>query len=120
MEKQNKFGIRVGDIFHSQYGWNTVRHAFYKVVAINGTTQVTVKELKTRVVSDDGYGQQGNLVMVDEFEDNPHYNRELKKSVQRYRFSNDDEYYIRISNYENAYLMKPEEYNNTYWFDYMD
>ena len=116
MEKQNKFGVKVGDVFHSSHGYSMCLNSFYQVVEVLGTTKVRVKRLLKRVTSDDGYGQQGHEKMVygmfDTREDS------LDKMVQKASYS--DKPFIKINNYEIAFLMNEDEYDESFWFDYMD
>ncbi len=113
MEKQNKFGVKVGDVFHSSHGYSMCLNSFYQVVEILGTTKIRVRELCKRVTRDDGYGQQGHEKMVyGLFRDD----YKIDKMVQQYNGTP----FIKINNYEFAYLISPERYDDEHWFDYMD
>lgn len=117
-EKQNKFGVKVGDIFHSEWGYNMINHTFYKVIALKGTTQVVVRRLKTINTRDDGYGQVGYLKMVDELDDNIHFCDKITKNVKFCNWRNKN--IIKITDYQTACLLTPEEYDKEYYFNYMD
>lgn len=43
--KANKFGVQVGDIFTSSWGYEQTNNTFFQVVALAGTTSVRVREI---------------------------------------------------------------------------
>ena len=112
----NKYGVKVGDIFHSQFGYNMILHNFYQVTAIEGNTKIALQELKTRVTNHDGYGQVGHLVVCpNEFEDRANPIHRMTKICP---WNNKVE--IKIGTYERAELMTMDEWNEEFYFDYMD
>ena len=117
MEIRNKYGVKVGDIFHSVWGYNMINHDFYKVIKLKGTTQVVVRRLKTITTRDDGYGQCGWLKMVDEFDENPHFNEKIIKKVL---LNYDSTQKIKITEWQTAYIMPKEKYDDEFYFDYLD
>ena len=116
MEKINKYGVKVGDVFHSSHGYNMTMNDFYQVIEVIGFSKIRVRELKRQNVDDDGYGQVGHERMLyNEFnERTPAMMKFVQKSTYNYKP------YIKISDYEHAYLMKPEEYDKEYYFNYLD
>ena len=50
MEIRNKYGVKVGDIFHSKWGYNMINHDFYKVIRFkanpDGTAYIIVNKRK--------------------------------------------------------------------------
>ena len=112
--KKNKYGIKVGDVFKSTHGYSMIINDFYKVIDIIGTTKIAVSALNKIKVSDDGYGQQG-IEKMDynnfDFREKP-----MAKMVQCKGHTP----FIKISDYEYAYLLNEDEYDREYWFDYMD
>ena len=116
MEKQNKFGVKVGDVFYASYGYSMCLNSFYQVIEVLGTTKVRVRETLTKTTSHDGYGQQGYEKMMYGVFD---LDREpLDKMVQISKY--DKRPYIKISNYKHAYLLPENRYDEEFWFDYMD
>lgn len=114
--KQNKFGVKVGDIFYAPHGYSMCLNSFYQVVEVLGTTKIRVRETLKRTTSHDGYGQQGCEKMVYGF-----FNLErepLDKMVKISKYDNRP--FIKINDYEFAYLISPERYDDEYWFDYLD
>ncbi len=43
--KVNKFGVKVGDIFHSSWGYDQTNNDFFQVIALVGETSVRVREV---------------------------------------------------------------------------
>ena len=117
MEIRNKYVVKVGGIFHSVWGYNMINHDFYKVIKLKGTTQVVVRRLKTINTRDDGYGQCGWLKMVDEFDENPHFNEEIIKKVL---LNYDSTQKIKITEWQTAYIMPKEKYDDEFYFNYLD
>ena len=112
----HKYGIKVGDVFHSSHGYNMTINDFYKVVEVLGFSKIRVRALKRQTTTDDGYNQCGHEKMVyDKFDEREHA---LTKIVQKSNYNYKP--YIKISDYEHAYLMKPEEYDKEYYFNYLD
>lgn len=44
-EKVNKFGVKVGDIFHASWGYDQTNNDFFQVVALVGEQSVRVREV---------------------------------------------------------------------------
>lgn len=44
-EKVNKYGVKVGDIFEADWGWEQTNVNFFQVVALVGETSVRVREV---------------------------------------------------------------------------
>jgi hypothetical protein len=96
METRNT--IQAGTILYSQNLYYGMFNAFYRVEEVSGC-MATIVELNKRTVSDDGYGQNGYETYTDE----PIMGRQkMRKKIQAGR---DGRQYIKISRYENAYLI---------------
>lgn len=52
-EKVNKFGVQVGDLFYSSWGWEQTNVDFFQVVALVGETSVRVREVYPAVLKDE-------------------------------------------------------------------
>lgn len=70
-------GYHIGDIVVQVFSYNARYVRFYKILDINGKT-ITVRELIQKIVSDDGYGQNGTCIPTDKFEPN---SKEMKCRV---------------------------------------
>lgn len=44
-EKVNKFGVKVGDIFHMSWGYEQTNNDFFQVVALAGESSVRIREV---------------------------------------------------------------------------
>lgn len=44
-EKVNKYGVKVGDIFHAQWGYDQTNNNFFQVIALAGEGSVRVREV---------------------------------------------------------------------------
>lgn len=119
MGKQNKYGIKVGDVFKSTHGYSMVINDFYKVIEILGDYKIRVRALEKINVNDNGYGQQGEEIM--DYDNFDMREKPLDKMVKlHHRYDKTETYYIKISDYEYAYLLPKEDYSKPCWFDYMD
>lgn len=60
--------ITVGTIFCVAIGWTSRDPYFFKVIKRTACS-VTLAQLKSRIVHDDGYGQNGTLTAIDEIDE---------------------------------------------------
>ena len=51
-EKQNRFGVKVGDIFSASWEWEQTNVSFFQVVALSGETSVRVRRVYLPMVSE--------------------------------------------------------------------
>jgi hypothetical protein len=51
-EKVNKYGVKVGDIFDADWGWEQTNVNFFQVVALVGETSVRVREVYLDMIED--------------------------------------------------------------------
>lgn len=49
-ETVNKFGVKVGDIFHSSWGYDQTNNDFFQVIALVGESSVRVREVNPVMV----------------------------------------------------------------------
>lgn len=52
--KANKYGVQVGDIFHSSWGYEQTNNDFFQVIELVGTTSVRVREVHPEMVEETG------------------------------------------------------------------
>lgn len=50
--KANKFGVKVGDVFHMSWGWEETHNDFFQVVELVGETSVRVKDVCLEMIED--------------------------------------------------------------------
>lgn len=55
-EKANKYGVKVGDLFHASWGYEQTNSDFFQVIALVGETSVRVREVHPRMVAEDPTG----------------------------------------------------------------
>ena len=53
-EKANKYGVKVGDIFESSWGYEQTNVDFFQVIALVGETSVRVRQVYPELVKEDG------------------------------------------------------------------
>ena len=53
-EKANKYGVKVGDIFESSWGYEQTNVDFFQVIALVGETSVRVRQVCPELVKEDG------------------------------------------------------------------
>ena len=54
--KKNKFGVQVGDIFRTSWGYEQTNNDFFQVVALCGDSSVRVREVDLPLISRDATG----------------------------------------------------------------
>lgn len=52
--KANKYGVKVGDIFESSWGYEQTNVDFFQVIALVGETSVRVRQVYPELVKEDG------------------------------------------------------------------
>jgi hypothetical protein len=88
--------MNIGDILCSKQSYGMTIVTFYKVIGVTPSGKsVKLKKLKNKVVSDDGYGQEGYVVPSDVEGD--------KVLVKRLGKTSSGDDYVKISDYEYAY-----------------
>ena len=55
-EKVNKYGVKVGDLFHSSWGYDQTNVEFYQVIALVGECSVRVRQVCPRMIDEQGIG----------------------------------------------------------------
>ena len=55
-EKVNKYGVKVGDVFYLNWGYDQTNVDFFQVVEVCGETSVRVKHVRPKIVKTDGEG----------------------------------------------------------------
>lgn len=53
-EKVNKYGVKVGDLFSASWGYEQTNVDFFQVVALVGETSVRVREVRPRMIDEQG------------------------------------------------------------------
>ena len=115
-EKVNKFGVQVGDIFESSWGYEQTNNTFFQVVALVGETSVRVREVQPKLIE----VKSGSWASGDYTYD---INREILPGVSRSTFIKDQDKgdlkrlksyrqdgtrpEFTISTFANAYYVEP-------------
>lgn len=61
----NKYGVKVGDIFHCSWGWEQTNEDFFQVVSLSGASSVRVRQVSLRLNSEDAVSSMsGNYSFV--------------------------------------------------------
>lgn len=56
VEKANKFGVKVGDLFHASWGYDQTNNDFFQVVELVGEQSVRVREVSPVCVASEASG----------------------------------------------------------------
>ena len=110
--KANKFGIKVGDLFYSSWGYDQTNVDFFQVVALSGESSVRLRPVVPPVLEDDPTGPMASYVTykTDELPILPSTGASVfikdtergdLKRVQRSGY--DGSLYVKISSFANAY-----------------
>lgn len=110
-QKENIYGVKVGDVFKSTWGYDQTNVDFYQVRRLVGSQSVEVEEVEIPEVSCDYYshGMSANICYdIDPSIQYPasEYSTRPSTFVKRVKESGDS-LYIDIASYANAYLVKP-------------
>ena len=57
---ENKFGVKVGDIFSASWGYDETHASFFQVVALAGKESVRVREVNPPIVAEETWGMSAN------------------------------------------------------------
>lgn len=52
--KTNKYGVGVGDIFHTSWGYDQTNNDFFQVVALVGESSVRIREVYPKLIAEKG------------------------------------------------------------------
>lgn len=97
--------FQIGDILAGTWGWSMTIPAFFKVVR-KTEKRLVLEEYDGRMISSDGYGQQGYEV--------PDFTRSMGERMGRI-----DGNYVIVGSRYNTILLKKWD-GNPVWADYMD
>lgn len=101
--------LKVGDVVVEQWGYSMCLVNFYKVIALNGKTMVTLQELEAERVTGDGW--QGQMQPSDTLRATQ---APFKRRVTR---SYDGRPVVKVRSHSRAY---PHEAGKTYFYDTCD
>ena len=112
-EKINRYGVKVGDIFYTSWGYEQTNVNFFQVIALKGEASVILKEVCLEVIEENITGMSSNnTYKIDRTKIHPSTsysvfinNQELGdlKRVQKSKY--DDSLYIKLSSFCDAYLV---------------
>lgn len=117
-EKVNKYGVKVGDIFCSSWGYEQTNVDFYQVIALAGAESVRVVGVNPPIIKSDACSPMSAhytyKITRDLLPDNnswmikDHVKGDLKR-IKSYAADGVSNPLIDISSYEAAYLCQPGE-----------
>lgn len=93
--------IKINDVFCSSWGYEQTNVNFYQVVGIKGAKTVLLKEIDSCRSVDDSWQGTAKAVL------NKFINERIY--TKRVNLNSFNDYFVRISNFKNAYLMKDIE-----------
>lgn len=115
-KKKNKYGVKVGDLFHASWGYEQTNNDFFQVVELVGATSVRVREVYPSMINEEAvspmsadrtYKNTGELlppvprsVFIDDQEKG-----DLKR-LKSYAADGVSDPQFRISSYADASLVK--------------
>lgn len=83
-EKGNKYGVQIGDIFESSWGYEQTNNTFFQVVALVGESSVRVREVMPKLIKTDSESWASGNYTYD-------INREILPPITRSTFIKDQE-----------------------------
>ena len=122
----NKYGVKVGDVFHQSWGYNMTINTFYQVVSVTASS-VRVVEVNPEIIEDNCQGYSGDILFK-----NP--NGEMLPKASGHSFIKNQETgdLKRVSHNEknnmttislgnhNAYLMTEKDWQTPFYENRMD
>lgn len=58
--KENKFGVKVGDIFSASWGYDETHASFFQVLSLAGAESVRVREVNPPIVEEEAWGMSAD------------------------------------------------------------
>lgn len=123
VRKENKYGVKVGDLFNMSFGYNMTIQSFFQVVELVGTSSVKVIEVKPEKLNYTGGGYYGNFQIAKPNGILPSNERSQfihdreKGDLKRVSIGYADTPTIKIKDYI-GYLVT--DYNREYYYNTMD
>lgn len=102
--------VRIGDIFHTSWGYEQTNVEFYQVVSLHGTKTVGLCEIASQIVKDTGGYSARVRPVPDKFISDEVYKRRV-----RVRGSGSYSVSVRFESYRSAYLTSPDETHHCSW-----
>lgn len=113
VEKKNKFGVKVGDVFHMSWGYEQTNNNWFKVVALAGEQSVRVVEvipqfIKEEAVSPMSADRTYNVRQCAVKESSMWINDQEKGDIKRIRNSYNGVPRFNVSSYADATIVKED------------
>lgn len=117
-EKKNKFGVKVGDIFYTSWGYEQTQTDFFQVVALAGETSVRVRQVDLPIVASQATGPMSEnrvyKIVRDLLPASSHsvfIEDQEKGDLKRLKSYRQDgtEPQFNLTSYANAYLVTGDE-----------
>lgn len=115
-EKKNKFGVKVGDVFHMSWGWEQTNNDFFQVVELAGESSVRVvevypKRIASEMVSPMSADYTYDVTECSRPEKSSWITDQVKGDVKRLKSYNADGSHpqFRVTSYADASLVTSKE-----------
>lgn len=103
--------VKVGDVFHSSWGYGMTINDFYKVIDVLGSKKIKLKQLKNKVLS-------GNHFAGEETFDKNEFKKDAEEFTRMVN-TNYSKPTVKISSYSTAFKIDSED-NRTYYYNTLD
>lgn len=113
----NKYGVKVGDLFLSSWGYEQTNVNFFQVIALAGKTSVRVREVYPEMIEENAYGLAADRTYKNDGTMLPAADRSLfiedqdrgdLKRLKSYAADGISDPQFTISSYASAYLVHGE------------
>ena len=115
VEKANKYGVKVGDIFEASWGYDQTNVDFFQVVALCGEQSVRVRGVQPRLIEEDavsGMSSDRTYAITNEIlppRSNVFIKDNEKGDLKRLNGKKDSGVYIRIDSFALAYKVEGDK-----------
>ena len=110
---ENEFGIKVGDIFEMDWGYEQTNVDFFRVEALKGKTQVVIKEVYLEMESDESISWCASNRVYNKnkfrYAKNSTHIKDNEKGMIKKVCGNKENPYLNMTSYANAYLCKEDK-----------
>ena len=113
-EKKNKFGVKVGDVFHMSWGYEQTNNNWFQVVALAGESSVRVVEVIPQYLGESAVSPMSadktyNLKECAVKDSSMWINDQVKGDLKRLKnFSKEVRPQFYVTSYADAYLVKED------------
>lgn len=110
---ENYLGIKVGDIFEMDWGYEQTNVDFFRVEALKGKTQVVIREVYLEMESDESISWCASNRVYNKnkfrYAKNSTHIKDNEKGMIKKVCGNKENPYLNMTSYANAYLCKEDK-----------